>query len=199
MSSVIAYHVFFLSIKISKKDKLEHKEKIKQKTGELLLKINKEKIRSKVYLVNISRYFRDYPSNNEKLFSGYSHIRADVKAVRFNGIEFFTEIIDINIGRDGRMSLRGNNANGIIRAFAVGIVPYEWIEYVDLNGDEYEGVPLFYCHFKGRVYWKFWRSFLGFGYPYKKIIYYQESNNYHEGDDPIDMRYVQINQPIFKK
>jgi len=199
VSIFIAYHILFLSRKISKKDKLEHKEKIKQKTEELLSRIYREGIRSKVYLVNIGRYFKDYPSNDEKLFSGYSHIRANVKSTRFNGIEFFTEIININIGVNGRMSLTGDNSNGILKAFAVGVVPYEWIEYVDLQGDEYEGVPLFYCHFKGSIYWNFWKSYLGFGYPYKKIIHYRESKNYHEGSDPEDMKYIQINQTIFKK
>ncbi|MBL7058578.1 hypothetical protein ISS03_04525 [Patescibacteria group bacterium] len=48
----IAYHVFFLSKKLSNKARLEHKEKIKKRAEELLLKIHRQKLNSEVYLVN---------------------------------------------------------------------------------------------------------------------------------------------------
>ena len=88
----IAYHVFFLSRKVSNESRLEHKEKIKQKAEELLSKIHREKLSSEVYLVNTNRYFKDYPSNKEGVFGGYSHIRAEIKSTRFNGVEFFSSM-----------------------------------------------------------------------------------------------------------
>jgi transcriptional regulator with XRE-family HTH domain len=41
--------------------------------------------------------------------------------------------------------------------------------------------------------------FLPFGYPYKEVIYYRESSVYHEGSDPVDMKYSFINEPISAK
>ena len=49
----IAYHVFFLTKKLSHRVKLQQKEKIKQKAEKLLLKIYKKESNGEVHLVNI--------------------------------------------------------------------------------------------------------------------------------------------------
>ena len=200
IGSFIAYHVFFLSKKLTNKDRLEHKEKIKQKAEALLSKINRDRLSNKVYLVNINRYFKDYPSNKEQLFSGYSHIKAEIKSTRFDGVEFFASMpVEVYQKVNKMYSFKGKAGEKVFNAFPVGIVPYEWIEYIDMEGDEYDYSPLIYCHYKGRIYWKLWRRLLFFGYPYKKIVYYRESGVYHEGNDPIDMKYSFISEPISTK
>jgi hypothetical protein len=192
----IAYHVFFLSKRLSDKAKLEHKEWVKQKA-------EAPKLGREVYLVNVRRYFNDYPSNKERIFSGYSHIKAEMKTTRFNGIEFFCGIKDVYRKPNGGLTLDSESektAQEKIRVFEVGVIPYEWIEHVDLRGDEHGFVPLFFCYFKGRRYWKkSLKRLLPFGYPYKEIIYYRESEVYHEGSDPVDMKYRFIDEPISKK
>jgi len=197
----IAYHVFFLSKKLSSRAKLEHKENIKQKAEELLSEIHRKKLNSEVYLVNINRYFKDYPSNKEKMFEGYSHIKAEIKSTRFDGVQFFCSMPEeVYRKQDGKLSFKGEQKEKVFNVFPVGVVPYEWIEYVDLRGDEYGYVPLFYCHFKGKIYWKIsWRRFLPFGYPYKELVYYRESEVYHEGSDPADMKYRFVDEPILRK
>lgn len=195
----IAYHVFFLSQKLTNRAKLEHKETVKRKVEELLSEIRKKKLNSEVYMVNINRYFKDYPSNTEKRFEGYSHIRAEIKAIRFDGIEFFAEMpVEIYQKQGGELSFKGKKGEKVFNAFPVGIVPYEWIEHIDLEGDEYGFVPLFYCHFKGKTNWRFWKHFLFFGYPYKKMIYYKKREVYEKDNDPTDMKYEWINQHISK-
>ena len=49
----IAYHVFFLSQRLSNRERLKHKESIKKKADELLSEIRRKKLNSEVYLVNI--------------------------------------------------------------------------------------------------------------------------------------------------
>lgn len=203
IQSFIAYHVFFLSKKLSNRAKLEHKEKIKLKSEDLLSEIHRRKLNSEVYLVNINRYFKDYPSNKEKIFEGYSHIRAEIKSTRFDEVQFFCGIKEVYRKNDGTLTFNHDaeaSAQEKFKVFEIGVVPYEWIEYVDSRGDEYAYVPLFYCHYKGKVYWKkSWRRFLPFGYPYKEVIYYRESRVYHEGSDPVDMKYSFIDEPISAK
>ena len=193
---VIAYHVFYLSKRLSDKAKLEHKDKIKQKSEEL-------KPGREIYLVNIKRYFKDYPSNQEKLFSGYSHIKAEMKATRFDGIELFCGIKEVYRKSDGVLTLNSEQENLTqekFKVFEVGIIPYEWIKYIDLRGDEHGFVPLFFCYFHGRRYWKMsLERFLPFGYPFKEIVYYRENGVYREGEDPADMKYVFIDELISKK
>ncbi len=194
VSIFIAYHIFFLSIRISNQSKLERKDKIKNIVDELLAKIHQKELRSKVYLVNINRYFKDYPDNQEKLSSGYSHIHAEVKSARYNGIEFFCSMPEqAYVSECGELSLDKKKGKKAFLVYPVGLVPYEWIEYVDPDGDEYGWVPLFYCKFKGRIYWKnWWRKLIPFGYPYKEICYYKKSDTYHEGSDPKDMEWSYV-------
>lgn len=197
----IAYHVFFLSKKLSNRARLEHRENVKQKAEELLSEIHRKKLNNEVYLVNINRYFKDYPSNKEKVFEGYSHIKAEIKSTRIDGVQFFCSMPEEVFRKpDGKLSFKGEQKEKVFNVFPVGVVPYEWIEYVDLRGDEYGYVPLFYCHFKGKIYWKrSWRRFLPFGYPYKELVYYRESEVYHEGNDPVDMKYRLVDEPILRK
>lgn len=196
----IAYHVFFLSKKLSSRARLEHKEKIKQKAEELLSEIHSKKLNSEVYMVNINRYFKDYPSNKEKIFEGYSHIKAEIKSTRFDGIQFFCSMpVEVYKKANGKLSFKGEDKEKVFNAFPVGIVPYEWVEYIDLHGDEYGYVPLFYCHFKGKTNWNFWKRLKFFGYPYKNLVYYRESEVYREGNDPTDMKYRFIDEQIHKK
>jgi hypothetical protein len=196
----IAYHVFFLSKKLSSRARLEHKENIKQKAEKLLSEIHNKKLNSEVYLVNINRYFKDYPSNKEKIFEDYSHVKAEIKSTRFDGVQFFCSMpVEVYRKADEKLSFKGKAKEKIFNAFPAGVVPYEWIEHVDLRGDEYGYVPLFYCHFKGKTNWNFWKRLNFFGYPYKNLDYYRESEVYHEGNDPADMKYRFIDEPISKK
>ena len=198
VQALIAYHVYFLSRKITNKNRLEHKQSIKQKAEKLICDIRSKKINSEVYLINMGRYFKDYPSNKEKRFRGYSHIKAEIKTTRFNGIEFFEEMPkDVYIKRGGKLSFKGNRSEKSFIVYPVGIVPYEWVEYIELDGDEFSGVPLFFCHFRGRTNWKFWKRLLFFGYPYKQIVYYKIWGNYKEGYYPADMEFEPIIQKIY--
>lgn len=194
ISIFIAYHISFLSSRISNRNRLEHKEKIKETVETLLAKIHREGLRSKVYLVNINRYFKDYPGNQEKLSSGYSHIRGEVKATRYNGVEFFSSGPEqAYFSAKGTLTLRKQENEKAFLVYPVGLVPYEWIEYVDPSGDEYGWVPLFHCKFKGRIYWRnWWRKLIPFGYPYKEIIYYKKSDIYREGSDPKDTEWSRV-------
>ena len=189
-------HRFFSINSLNKKTKLEHRERIRQKADEL-------KLGREIYLVNIKRYFKDYPSNKEKIFSGYSHIKAEKKTTRFDGIEFFCGIKEVYRKPDKTLTFNDkykNTTKEKFNVFEVGIVPYKWIEYIDLHGDEYGYLPLFFCHFKGHRFWKKpFKRFLPFGYPYNELVYYKESDVYHEGSDPLDMKYRHIDEPISKK
>ncbi len=194
----IAYHVFFLTRKLSNRARLEHKEKIRQQVEAMLAEIRSKQSEGKVHLLNVSRYFRDYPSGREKLFGGYSGISGYLKSLRFDGIEFFGgEILEVYRGSDGRLSFKGQKEARVFNAYPVGIVPYEWIEYIDSRGDEYGYLPLFFVHFKGKRYWKKpWKRFFPIGYPYRRIVYYRESERYREGNEPPDMKYMLIDEPI---
>jgi hypothetical protein len=200
IQAIIAYHVFFLSKRLSSRARLGHKDQIKKKAEELLSKVNRRMSDSEVYLVNLNRYFKDYPSNEKSNFRGYSHIRAEIKATRFDGIEFFAAPpVQIYEKPSGELSLKGEIGEKAFIAFPVGIVPYDWIEHMDLEGDECGGAPLFYCHFKGKMFWKFWNHFSFSKYPYKRTVFYKRSESYNEANDPPGLRYSLVHEAISNK
>lgn len=199
IQSFIAYHIFFLSKRLSTRARLEHKEKLKKVAEEILSEIHSKGLNSKVYLVNTRRYFKDYPSFEEKRFAGYSKIRAEIKATRFDGIEFFAEMPkEVYKRKDGKLSFKGEKKNKLFNVYPVGVVPYEWIEYIDPVGDEYGYYPLIYCDFKGRTHWEFWKRLLFFGYPYRNMLYYRLSDVYEKKNDPYDMKYMYVADKIEK-
>lgn len=154
VGAFVAYHLYFLSKRVTSRQKLEHKDKVKAKADELCIKIFKENLRSKVYLVNVNRYFTDYPSSSEKI-KGYAVIAGEIKTTRFDGVEFFCSLPKGVYRRpDGQLTFDSSDKNEKVQTvFPVGIVPYDWIEFVDPEGDEFDYRPLFFTHFKGRVYW----------------------------------------------
>lgn len=197
VGAFVAYHLYYLSKRVTGREKLEHKERIKVKADELCLKIAKEGLRSKVYLVNINRYFTDYPSNSEKI-KGYSIFSSEIKTTRYDGVEFFSSLPKGVYKRpDGQLTFKDlGEGKKVYTVIPVGVVPYDWIDFVDLEGDEFGYTPIFFVHFKGKVLWSWWRKFIPFGSPYIKIVYYRRSETYRKGIDPRDMEWIPFYESV---
>ncbi len=196
---IIAYHVYFLSVRLTNKAKLKHKTDILNKCQSLFRNIDTQEQAVEVHLVNTSRYYKDYPSNDLTLL-GYSYIRAELKSARFDGLEFFVSLPEnIYKRKDGKLTTHKGNNQLYCKAFPVGLVPYDWIDHIDKDGDEYGFVPQIFCSFKGSLYWKnnLLKKILR-GYPYSKIMYYIESDVFHSNNDPFIMKYMRIKEPILK-
>jgi len=183
VGSFIAYHVYFLSKKLDLKDKLTHREDIKKRVEPILAEIRKGR-NSDAELINVKKYFTHYPKNNQKNKDGYTNLKGELKALTFDGIELFCGIREVYKRKDGSLTLK--KEDGTTRenfnAIEAGIIPYEWIEYVDHRGDEFSYRPQFFTKFNGKD-----KS------PYKYLVYYTESDTYHEGSDPMDMKWKIIN------
>lgn len=182
VGAFIAYHVYFLSKKLDFKDRLAHKNAVRKQVEPILGRIAKG-ISSKSELVNIKKYFKHYPHNNEHNRQGYTYLGAELKTLRFDGVEFFCEISEGFRDSNGIIYLKPakDRTKTAFNIFVVGIIPYEWIEWVDTHGDEFSYRPQFFTQFRGKK-----KS------PYKYLSYYKESEVYHEESDPRDMKWSQI-------
>ena len=177
----IAYHVYFLSKSLGLKDKLNHKEAVIKRVEPILDKI-RQGINSKCELVNVKKYFTHYPHKNDENKDGYTYFAGELKALRFDGVEFFSGVKELYKTRNGDFTLeKGDNEKQKFNVFEVGVIPYEWIEYVDQRGDEFSYRPQFFAQFKGLH-----------KTPYKYATYYVESDTYHKGSDPMDMQWRSI-------
>ena len=182
VGGIIAYHVYFLSQRINLKDRLAHKDDVRNRVEPLLARIRKGG-RSKSELINVKKYLRYYPHSNELNRDGYTYLGAELKALVFDGIEFFCEVRELYRRSDGSLTIK--KEEGAIpetrNALVAGVIPYEWIEYVDGGGDEFSYRPQFFTQFRGID-----KS------PYKYLTYYVESDTYREGSEPLDLKWRRI-------
>lgn len=182
VSGFVGYHVYFLSKKLEAKDKLTHKDAIRKNVEPLLRRIRYDGISSKIELVNIKKYFSHYPKTNKLNKDGYTYLGAELKALRFDGIEFFCAVREVYKNSNGVLSLKKekDSVQQDYNVFEVGVIPYDWIEYVDVGGDEFSYRPQFFTKFNGIK-----------KFPYKYLVHYKESETYQKGD-PVDMKWVTI-------
>lgn len=186
----IAYHVYFLSERLTLKDHLAHKDEVRRRIEQILDAIRKGR-NSDVELINVKRYPDSYPHDNKLTRHGYTYLKGELKSLRFDGVELFCAVRELYKTQDGRWSLI--NSNGSTRnarnVLEVGLVPYEWIEYVDKTGDEFSYRPQMFVQFKGPQ-----QS------PYKYLSYYIESDTFYEDSDPMDMKWrrIEINSDTSK-
>ena len=180
VSVIVAFSVLYLTKKLGFRDKMDHAQKIRNQVNELLVDIRKG-LNREVLLLNVKKYTAHYPQNNEKNWQGYTCMKAELKTIRFNGISFFADIKELYIDEKGKYTLAKTQKKADFNVFKVGIIPYEWIELINPEGDEYDYIPIFFTYFKGRK-----KS------PYHKFDYYKESEHYRKGHDPIDMKFERV-------
>lgn len=181
VGGIIAYHVYYLSKRLDFKDRLIHKDDTRRRI-ELILRRIKEGISSKVELVNAKKYLTHYPHVNTEDSGGYTYQGAELKALRFDGVEFFCGVRELYKTKNGRFTLKKDgNEKQVSNVFEVGVIPYEWIEYVDSRGDEFSYRPQFFAQFNGLH-----------KTPYKYLTYYVKSHTYHKESDPMDMEWTLI-------
>ena len=161
----ISYHLYFLSKKLSASDRLNWRLSLREQIDDHVLQIKKKQLNSKCELININRYHKDYPHNNDKnWFKGYTYTAAELKDYTFDGLEFIDNIQLLYQEKDCyvlRSELEKSQKNDI-KVFRVGVIPYEWITAIDLRGDEYSYRPQLFVKFKGKG-----------KYPFKYYRYYK--------------------------
>ena len=101
----IAYHVYFLSRRIVLKDRLIHRENIRKQIEPLLHEISNGNNRE-VEIVNVKKYTSHYPDNNERNRYGYTYTKGELKALRYDGVEFFCAVREVYRKSDGTLTLR---------------------------------------------------------------------------------------------
>lgn len=179
----IAYHVYFLSKRLTFQDKMANSDKIKRQVYKILNEV-RNGISRKVELINTKKYIRHYPHNNKKNRLGYTYLGAELKGPKYNGIEFFCDMPqNLYIDKDGEFTLKKTDRTDRkvdFYVYPVGLVPYEWIEYVDTNGDEFSYRPQFFVKFNGKE-----------RYPYRCVQYYKRSEVYDKTKDPLEMEFVE--------
>lgn len=143
---------------------VHHQEILRKKFEEEIDRCRREKLRKDIIIRHVNR-LDDYPHTKE-ISKGISPwFRVSLLDTYHKGI-----LVGLNWGtlteKTNGLQLTNHNTEetGNIKALLVGEIPYEYIETVNIDGDEYYNFPHIYCHFAHN------------GEPYERLIFCQEVN-----------------------
>ena len=158
VGSFVAVWIYKLSKRLTASDKYQHEMRITEDIQKLDSGRN-------IILADVSKY--------HPLRTDYTN-----KTYYKQGAGLYTIIPEYGV----QFALRGSDER-----IPVGLVPFEWIEYVREHDSE-DNKPIVVCRFKGKRWYKRFKS------PFKEISYVIDNPKYREGTDPEFMRYVDIDQ-----
>lgn len=142
VSSLVAFWIYRLTKQLSAKEKYEQEVKITKE-------IRKLQIYSSVILADVSKY---HPLRTDSTNQSYYK----------QGAELYTIIPEYGV----QFILMPSNEN-----IPVGLVPFEWIEYVREHDSE-DNKPIVVCKFKGVKWYKNFKS------PFREINYIYKNPNF---------------------
>lgn len=156
VSSIVAILIYRLSEQLTAKEKYQHEIKITEE-------IRKLKIYSSVVLADVSKY---HPLRTDSTNKTYYKQGAELYTIIPEyGVQFILMPKDENI--------------------PVGLVPFEWIEYVR-DHDREDNKSIIVCKFKGIKWYKKFKS------PFREINYIYKNPYYKENVDPSFMMFTSI-------
>lgn len=107
-----------------------------------------------VIVINAKRYERDYDGGNDANRHGYVMTKGELLGPRHNGVELICRVVETWTDRAGKRTAR--KPRRLVGAwtksenvYEVGLVPWEYIEHINLHGDEYRNEVLIYAQFRG--------------------------------------------------
>lgn len=151
VSIFIAYHIYSLQKNLSVGQRLRRAKDIRQETTIILREIWGNKRSCKATLINTRHYPDNYEVDNSLDHpDGPTLLGVELKSVGYRGVEFICGMAKQVYHRDdGSVTLK-NTGEKAFRVFEVGTVPYDWIEHMDPEGNEYRHAPAYFVNFKGK-------------------------------------------------
>jgi hypothetical protein len=172
--------IYSLSKRLSFRDELLHAAQVREGVDELLAEMSMG-YSSEIECINTKRYKKDYPHNNRKRWRGYTRQAARLKGYSYDGVEFFVGNHPAYFDDSRTLTLKKTERPLDYAIFEVGVVPYEWIAYIDPVGDDTTYRSQFFTKFKGKHQT-----------PYKRRRYYKVNEGYNPQLDPEQMKYMLV-------
>ena len=152
VSVIVAIITLFVTIHIAKvipeRDKLEHRKQIKETVSKLAHQMKGGR-NHMCKLIDIDRFDKLYPRNFNSR-NRQSYFKAELDGADIHGVVFVDKNVGVNKTVQGYyIATRGESE---FIADRCGLIPYEWIIEIDINGDEIDSSPVLYCKFKKRKF-----------------------------------------------
>jgi len=141
---------------------VKHSEELRQQFQDEINKCRAEKLRKDVIIRHVNR-MDSYPEVDERKKGISAWFRAGLLDTYHKGIMVGLRFGTLSDGPDGwRYTNHKEDEEGDIKVYMVGKIPYEFIEGVNFDGDEYYYFPHIFCHFANK------------GEPYEEIVFCEE-------------------------
>lgn len=127
---------------------LQSREKWKNALQEYLLDIWSKELRDDVIIRDFRR-LREYPKSDRS--SGISPwFKVGILELYDNGVKVGLRIsrLVFEESENAWRKVSSDEGGAALKAYLVGYIPYENIEFVDFSGDEYYSFPHIVCHFR---------------------------------------------------
>ena len=121
VSGFIAYNIYFLQKRLTFRDEMLNAAQIREKVDVLLRDI-RNGTSSKIEFINVKRYKKDYPHNNEENRHGYTYQAAELKGYSYDGVEFFNSIQEAFVDEQGKLTLEKTKKQASFNVYEVGVV-----------------------------------------------------------------------------
>lgn len=135
--------IFFLGRRLSFRQQRERVRELEAKAWEVLGPIRTQGLNSKIIVMNVARYKRGYDGNNQMTWRGCAYSGPELIEIVHGGVEVVIRGTESYYDASGRRTLTQTNkpAPTVIES---GHIPWKWIEDIALEGDEFDGSPIFF-------------------------------------------------------
>ena len=151
--------------RLSPQEKVRLRLKWKTEFEERFVDRRQRKLRQDVIIRDMSR-LDGYPAHSDREKGISSWFKAGFVGTYHRGIELglsWENLVEDQAIGQLRLPNRGKGEEGNCKVLLIGYVPYENIESVDWEGDQYYGEPQIYCYFDARK-----------KQPYERLAYCEE-------------------------
>ncbi|KPL05372.1 MAG: hypothetical protein AMJ73_01085 [candidate division Zixibacteria bacterium SM1_73] len=151
--------------KPSSSKKIEHRAKLKKEFLRNLPKADKHGVRGEAIIRDLKR-LDSYPDLDNKNKGISPWFKVELKDLYHRGLEAFISFPQelIMEGKSGKWRFaKSDDKKNKVLAYPVGRIPFDCIEEIDWEGDEYYPIPHIYCQFEMQG-----------GQPYEEIVFYSE-------------------------
>ena len=135
--------IFLLGRRLSFRQQRERVRELEAKAWEVLGPIRTKDLNSKIIVMNVARYKRGYDGSNKMTWRGYAFTGPEIIEIGHGGVEVITRGIESYFDADNRRTLiqTSNPAPSVIES---GHIPWNWIEDIAPDGDEFDGSAIFF-------------------------------------------------------
>lgn len=142
-SLAVTIAIFALGRRLTFRQRRERVRELEAKAWEVLGPMRTDGLNSKIIVMNVDRYKRGYDGGNELTWRGHMYTGPELIEIVHGGVEVIVHGTESYYDANGNRTLTKTNdpAPNVVE---VGHIPWEWIEDIAPDGDEFDGSAIFF-------------------------------------------------------